>query len=308
MKKLNPLSRLVIYLLTIASLFSCSERKEEIFRETVVVDDLGYGFKFEKPPERIITLAPNLTEFIFDMGLQGRLIGNTLYCDYPREAADIEKVGDLLTFNFEKILMLKPDLIFITVEGNTRETYDKFKELGLKIFVSNPRGFEGIKKTCLDIGKIFGIEKEARLKVEKWDSIINGIKKEAVKYESPSLYFAIELKPLMAAGKNTFINEIIEICGAKNLAAGFSQNYPVLNREEILKTDPDYLLFTAHISDTADRIVDLYPEWKSLNAVKNGRLILIDRNLFGRPGPRFVEAASALFNLLHPQKDDSPLH
>lgn len=308
MKKFYLLNRIIIYLLTIASLFSCSDRKEEIFRENVVVDDLGYGFKFEKPPERIITLAPNLTEFIFDMGLEDRLIGNTLYCDYPEKAADIEKVGDLLTFNFEKILMLKPDLIFITVEGNTRETYDKFRELGLKIFVSNPRGFEGIKKTCVDIGKIFGKEEEARLKVEKWDSIINGIKNEAGKFENPALYFAIELKPLMVAGKNTFMNEIIEICGAKNLASGSAQNYPVLNREEILKADPDYLLFTAHISDTADRIINLYPEWKTLNAVKNSRLILIDRNLFGRPGPRFAEAASTLFNLLHPQKNDPLLH
>ena len=92
----------------------------------------------KKIPRRIITLAPNLTEMIYDLGLENKLVGNTLYCDYPEAAKKIEKVGNLLTVNFEKIVTLKPDLVLITVEGNTKETYDKFHQLGIKIFVSNP--------------------------------------------------------------------------------------------------------------------------------------------------------------------------
>lgn len=289
-----------LLILFLFAIFACSEKKQEIKEQDLIIDDLGNSFRFDDSPQRIITLAPNLTEFIYDLGLEDRLVGNTLYCDYPPEAKHVEKVGDLLTFNFEKILMLKPDLIFITIEGNTKETYDKFRELGLKVFVSNPRGFQGIKKTYLDFGRIFGLRNQVQKRIDEWNSTIAEIRESADKLVKPTMYCAIELKPVMVAGKNTFINEILEICGGKNLAADLPQNYPVLNREEILKSDPDYFLFTAHIDDTVEKIVDTYPEWKSLSAVKNNRLLLIDRNLFGRPGPRFVEAAETLFNLLHP--------
>lgn len=288
-------------LITFFFLISCSQKNNEIAENARVVDDLGNSFQFNNPPQRIITLAPNLTEFIYDLGLDKFLVGNTTYCDYPDEAQTKEKVGDLITFNFEKILSLKPDLIFITVEGNTKETYDKFRELGLKVFVSNPRSFTGIKKTYLDIAKIFGIKEKAELRIEEWNATISEIKEATDTLNKPTMYCAVELKPIMVAGKNTFINEIIEICGGKNLAAFLKQNYPVLSREEILRSNPDYLLFTAHLNDKVENIINTYPEWKSLKAVKNGKVLLLDRNLFGRPGPRFVEAAETLFKLLHPQ-------
>lgn len=281
-------------------LLSCSDKKEEIKKSSTIIDDLGNSFQFDTPPQRVITLAPNLTEFIFDLGLEKYLVGNTSYCDFPDDAKTVEKVGDMLTFNFEKILTLKPDLIFITVEGNTKETYDKFNELGLKVFVSNPRGFKGIKKTYLDFASIFGIKNKAELKIEEWNSTIAEIKQESESYNKPTMYCAVELKPIMVAGKNTFINEIIEICGGINLAAVLPQNYPVLSREEILRSNPDYFLFTAHINDKVENIVNTYPEWRYLGAVKNKKVLLIDRNLFGRPGPRFTEAVETLFRLLHP--------
>ena len=291
----------IVFILFLFVVFSCSEKKQKINQQDLIVDDFGNSFQFDEPPKRIITLAPNLTEFIYDLGLGNRLIGNTLFCDYPEEAKPVEKVGDLLTFNFEKILMLKPDLIFITVEGNTKETYNKFRELGLKVFVSNPRGFRGIKKTYLDFGRIFGIQNKAQTRIKEWNLTISEIRETADKLDKLTMYCAIELKPIMVAGNNTFINEILEICGGKNLAISLPQNYPVLNREEILKNDPDYLLFTAHIDDKVENIIDTYPEWRSLSAVKNNRVLLIDRNLFGRPGPRFSEAVETLFKLLHPQ-------
>lgn len=295
------MKRSICLLITFFVLISCSQKNNEIDKNASVVDDLGNSFLFKNPPQRIITLAPNLTEFIYDLGLDKFLVGNTTYCDYPDEANTKEKVGDLITFNFEKILSLKPDLIFITVEGNTKETYDKFRELGLNVFVSNPRNFIGIKKTYLDIAKIFGIKEKAKLRIEEWNATISEIKEATDTLNKPTMYCAVELKPIMVAGKNTFINEIIEICGGKNLAASLKQNYPVLSREEILRSNPDYLLFTAHLNDKVENIINTYPEWKFLKAVKNGNVLLLDRNLFGRPGPRFVEAVETLFKLLHPQ-------
>ncbi|NMB83144.1 MAG: ABC transporter substrate-binding protein, partial [Ignavibacteria bacterium] len=120
------MKRTVYLLLVSLMIISCSEKKNQSTNYDFIVDDLGNSFQFENPPKRVIALAPNLTEFIYDLGLQHYLVGNTTYCDYPEDAKLKDKVGDMLTFNFEKILTLKPDLIFITVEGNTKETYDKF--------------------------------------------------------------------------------------------------------------------------------------------------------------------------------------
>jgi iron complex transport system substrate-binding protein len=296
------LKKIFLSIIILLLALSCSKKENKLHNPNEIVDDLGNTFHFDSPPQRVITLAPNLTEFIYALGMEKYLVGNTFYCDYPEEANKVEKVGDLLTFNFEKIITLKPDLIFITVEGNTKETYDKFRELGLKIFVSNPRGFAGIKKTYTDFASIFGIYNKAKIKIDEWNSTISEIKEAADTLNKPTMYCVVEIKPIMAAGKNTFINEIIEICGGINQAAALPQNYPVLSREEVLRSNPDYLLFTTHPDDKMDRIINSYPEWKSLSAVKNKKVLLIDRNLFGRPGPRFAEAAGTLFKLLNPQK------
>ncbi|MDP3582507.1 MAG: ABC transporter substrate-binding protein, partial [Ignavibacteria bacterium] len=132
----------------------------------------------------------------FSLGLENHLVGNTMYCNYPPQAQKIEKVGDMLTFNFEKIVLLKPDLIFITVEGNTKSTYDKFHELGLKVFVSNPRNYKGIRKTYSDLGKIFGITNKTEAALTKWDSTLQSIT-ATQKPQNKTAMFLVELRPIM---------------------------------------------------------------------------------------------------------------
>ncbi|MCL4549662.1 MAG: cobalamin-binding protein [Bacteroidetes bacterium] len=289
-----------LFILIAAIVASCSDQQQQKVSGLSIKDDLGNSISFSKPPQRIITLAPNLTEMIYNLGLGNNLVGNTTYCDYPAAARNVDKVGDMLTFNFEKIVTLKPDIVFITVEGNTKETYDKFRELGIKIFVSNPRNFTGIKKTYLDLGKIFGVEEKAKRKVAGWDSLVTKLSTESKNYHEASAMFLIDTKPVMLAGKNTFINEYLEICGLKNIAADSPLNYPMFSREEILRRNPDYIIYPEGNNEDFSRVLKVYPEWKNLKAVKNHHILFVDRNLFTRPGPRFVQAVGILFNLLHP--------
>ncbi|MHB9040641.1 MAG: ABC transporter substrate-binding protein [Melioribacteraceae bacterium] len=283
-------------------LASCSKENNPIQSGVSVKDDLGTIHIFNKIPQRTITLAPNLTEMIYDLGLENKLVGNTLYCNYPDAAQKIEKVGNLLTVNFEKIVSLKPDLVFITVEGNTKETYDKFSQLGIEIFVSNPRDFEGIKKTYLDIGKIFRIEDAAKFKIAKWDSIITKTAVLSKDFPTRSAMFIVDLKPLMIAGGKTFLNEFMATCGLKNIAADSPVNYPMFSREEILKRDPDYIIIPSDGEENISKIKNTYPEWAQLKAIKNNNVIFVNRDLYSRPGPRFAEAVNDLFTRLHPLK------
>jgi iron complex transport system substrate-binding protein len=279
---------------------SCSKENNPVQNGITVQDDLGTIHRFNKIPQRIITLAPNLTEMIYSLELENKLIGNTLYCDYPDAAKKIEKVGNLLTVNYEKIVTLKPDLVFITVEGNTKETYDKFHQLGIKIFVSNPRNYVGIKKTYSDLGRIFQIEERANNKIAKWDSTVAKISMSSKKYLQKSAMLVIDLKPLIVAGKNTFLNEFLQMCGLKNIAEDSPVNYPMFSREEILKRDPDYIIYPTGGDDNISKIKNAYPEWTRIKALKENNVIFVDRNLYSRPGPRFAEAMNDLFTRLHP--------
>lgn len=278
-------------------LISCGNNNKQSAGKNTITDDLGNIFTFEKAPQRIISLAPNLTEMFFSLDLEDHLVGNTMYCNYPSQAQKIEKVGDMLTFNFEKIVLLKPDLIFITVEGNTKSTYDKFHELGLKVFVSNPRNYKGIRKTYSDLGKIFGVTQKTETALAKWDSTLQSIT-ALLKSQSKTAMFLVELRPIMLAGVNTFINEYMQFCGLRNIAEDSKLNYPIFNREEILKRDPDYIIYPTGGGDTIEMLKEAYPEWKQLKAIKNNNVIFIDRDLYLRPGPRFIEALADLSNQL----------
>lgn len=294
------LKKIFLYCVIVLSFSFCTNKKEPAMNGFSLKDDLDILHSFEKVPRRIITLAPNLTEMIYDLKLENKLVGNTLYCDYPETAKKIEKVGNLLTVNFEKIVTLKPDLVFITVEGNTKETYDKFHQLGIKIFVSNPRNYEGIKKTYSDLGKIFQIEERANNKIAKWDSIIAKISSSAKNFPKKSAMFVIDLKPLMLAGKNTFLNEFLQMCRLKNIAEDSPVNYPMFSREEILKRDPDYIIYPTGGGDNISKIKNAYPEWSRMKAIKNNNVFFVDWNLYSRPGPRFTDAVNDLFTRLHP--------
>lgn len=287
----------IILLFFLLLLFACNSNVKKPESKDTVTDDLGNNFVFEKPPQKVISLAPNLTEMFYSLALEKHLVGNTMYCNYPTQARNIEKVGDMLTFNFERIVSLKPDLIFITVEGNTKNTYDKFKELGLKVFVSNPRNYDGIRKTYSDLGKIFQISKKTKTAITAWDSTISSIK-EAKIGKNKTAMFLVELRPVMIAGINTFINEYLQFCNLENIASDSKMNYPIFNREEILKRDPDYILYPTGGGDTIENIKQAYPEWKKLKAIKNNNVIFVDRDLYLRPGPRFVKAITDLSNQL----------
>ncbi len=287
-------------ILLLLILANCKQNnKELIIQKSKIVDDLDSAFYFDSAPQRIITLAPNLTEMIYELGTDSFLIGNTTYCNFPEEAKHITKVGDLLTVDYEKIVSLKPDLIFITVEGNSKNTYDKLKEYGFKVFVSNPRSYNGIKKTFSDFGKIFNKEKLVSHKIDEWDFIVDSIKIQSAKTDSASAMFLISIKPIMLAGGKTFVNEFLNFCGLKNIAAYSHVNYPLFSREEILSKNPNYIIHSFMQKKVALDIKKAYPEWKNLSAIKNDNIISVDPDLFFRPGPRFVIALQNLHKKLN---------
>jgi len=298
---MNALKYLLLLLITLL-LICCNTSKETKSLESdIIIDDMGYKFTFGKTPQKIVVLAPNLTEIVYELGLQNKLIGNTTYCNYPEEAKNIEKIGDMLSIDHEKLLTLQPDLIFITVEGNTKETFDKLKSLGLSLFISNPRDYNGIKKTFRDFGKIFRVSELVENKISGWDKTVDSIKIVSRKHPKYVTMFLVSFQPVMAAGKNTYINQYLTFCNLENITGDIETNYPFLSREEVLKRNPEIILHTQHSYDTRNNVLDLYKEWKDLKAVNNNKVFYLNPDIYFRPGPRFVVALKDLSSLITSQ-------
>ncbi|MFH0736165.1 MAG: cobalamin-binding protein [bacterium] len=293
--KVTAVSLLLIFVFT-----NCSKpaKTKDTYKITLT-DDLSNKINFTKKPLRIVSLAPSITEMIYFLDLGDKLVGNTLYCDYPEAAKKVTKVGDLLSIDAEKILMLKPDVVFVSVEGNTKENYQKLIKLGLTVFVSNPRNYEGIKKTLSDLGKMFNKKEKVDSVTANWDKRVEKLHRLSANITPQNVMFIIELKPLIVAGKNTFLNEYINICGMKNIVDDSKLNYPILNREEVLKRNPAFILYATDKKDIKKLLLEMYPEWKNIDAVKKDNLFIIDANIFFRPGPRFINAAEQVFKYLH---------
>lgn len=290
------MKNLVLYLI-ISSIFffSCNERKDTKLSK-IYIDEIGNKIELNKNPERIISAAPNLTEIIFAIGAGDLLVGRTTFCNYPSEVNKIQVIGDMLHLNFEKIVELKPDLIFLTVEGNTKELYDKLKSLNIQVYVTNPRNLNGILHSISNIGLILNRKQKA-------DSLVSSIKKsldeiEAKKFKKQRAIFIVSISPLIIAGKSTFINEMMERVNLENISPKNSISaYPMISREEILDKNPDVIILPSG-NYSLNEILKVYPEWKNLNAIKKGKVIYVDQDLFFRPGPRFIDAIKFLSEAL----------
>jgi iron complex transport system substrate-binding protein len=291
--------KVIFFLLNLFILLSCRNEQEFIEKvENSIIDDLNNQIIVNEIPQRIISLAPNLTEMIFALNAGDKIIGNTWYCNFPAESKSVKKIGDMFSVEYEEIILLNADIIFMTVEGNSRDVYNKLVNLSQKVFVSNPRNFEGIKKTYSDLGKILGKVDIVYREIEKWNEEIKLIELEAYNRSPMTAFLIISINPLITAGRNTFMNEFFRICNLINIAEKSTVNYPILSREEVLKQNPSLIILPKGEIIKDDLTVS-YPEWKKLEVIRYDRVIEVNPDIFFRPGPRFILALRDVFNKIN---------
>jgi len=294
---LLKLARLIFSITLVVVFISCHDEREISNDSLTIQDDLGNEISLGTLPKRIISLAPNITETLYAIGADSLVVGVTNYCDYPVDAKNKTKVGGMIDPNYEIITSLKPDLILLTVEGNAKQSFKALKNLGLKVFVTNPRNVNGIIKMINDLGIITGKEKEA-------NEISNKINNDKIYFENlnrnsigKKCLLLISVNPLMSANHNTFINEIIELSGFDNLYRDEAIEYPMISYEDVTEKDPEYIIFPTDTSDVKG--YEKYEEeisdnLNSTKAVKENKVIFVDENILFRPGPRVVNAVKLI--------------
>ena len=251
-------------------------------------------------PERIVSIGPSITEFLFALGAGPRVVGADDFSDEPAAAKQLEKVGGIKV-NFEKVVSLKPDLV-LSVKFSDG-TIEKLTSAGLLVLVVDPQSAGDVARTAILLGRAVGSDGNAMARdIQKRIDDVRA--KTSTATTKPRVYHEIDASDptkIFTVGPGSYIHDLIEIAGGQNIAARAASAYPQLSAEEILRSDPEIIVLAAAEYSAKPDQVAARTGWSVISAVKNKRIVTIAPNLINRPGPRVGEAAEAYAKLVHPE-------
>jgi len=256
-------------------------------------------------PKRVITLAPSLGELVADfLGNDlSRIVGVSEYTDYPPALKSFPSVGSYAQFSLEKVLSLKPDLVFATMDGNPRDTVLHLKELGVPVVIVKTESLGAIQESIRQVADALGMPEKGQQMAAQLQRGIDRLKAD-VGSSSPKVMLQIADQPLIVAGKKSFLNDALEILGAKNIYADSELPYPKPSFEDVLRKNPDVIIIAAMGDDATlfRAMATRWLEFKTLNAVKNHRVYLVQSDALLRPTLRILEGLSVLKKVIYEKK------
>jgi len=268
----------------------------------VVIDDVGRRVVMPAQVNRIVTLAPSLTETVYALGLGDKLVGDTDLCDTPPAAAQKPHVGDPQDPSLEAIVVLRPDLVLATTSINREETADALARLGIAVYTT-----AGDTQTMLEmldsmakIGDLMGAGPQGEAVVARLRARLDAL--HARLADRPAhVLFVVSQDPLITIGQKTFIADALRWAGAESIV-DTDQNWPQLSLEEVVRLQPEYIIFAGGHGDTAaSELAGLRarPVWRDLDAVERGHVVNLSEESI-RPSPGLVDAIEQLAHEIHP--------
>jgi iron complex transport system substrate-binding protein len=270
------------------------------FRE--VVDETGRTVRIPQPLKRIVSLAPSLTETVYALGLQDRLVGDTDYCDYPPEAQKKQKVGGAINPSLEEIAHLRPDVVLVTRHLNTLDTVHSLDALGIPSYATDPRTVDEIVASAKRLADVLGAPQAGAELAEDLQHRLDVLRQKIGALPPRRVLFVVWTDPLISIGKDTFIADALRRAGAVSIIDS-KQDWPHVNLEEVAHLQPEVLIFADSHSETTLQHLDVLatrPAWGIVNAVRNRNFAVISEAV-NRPAPRIVTAIEELAEKLHPE-------
>jgi iron complex transport system substrate-binding protein len=266
-----------------------------------VTDDSGAEVTLDKPAEAIVSLAPANTEIAYAIGAGDKMVAGTSYDDYPEEAKALPKIGDFANPNVEKIASYSPDLV-LAAGGIQDKLRTKLEDLGMKVYVVDPKTYAGTIATIANVGKLAGADEGAATVTDEMTAAQTEVQAKVGDLEKAKTFLEIYSKPLMTAGADTFIDDMITIAGGENLGAMAGSGFPNFSTEVLVREDPAvYIADSGSMSEPGD--LSKRPGFSELTAVKDGKVYVIEDSIIARPGPRLAEGLKALAGMIHPEAD-----
>jgi len=266
---------------------------------TARVDASGVAVGLARPPRRIVSLVPSTTELLCALGLEDALVAVTVYCVEPRDVVRGKvRIGGEKNPDLEKIRALDPDLVVANIEENRREDIDRLRAWSIPVWVAYPRtvaegiGFIG------ELGELTGAEPRARALMRELESLHDRVRSASARRPPVAVFYPIWRGPYMTINGDTYIHDMLQLCGGRNIFAGRPERYPTVTLDEVAALRPEVILLPdepfrfrrAHVAD--------FTSYSEVPAVRDGRIHLVDGKPFSWHGPRIAEALRTVPGLI----------
>ncbi|HSE98940.1 MAG TPA: cobalamin-binding protein [Blastocatellia bacterium] len=279
--------------LCLCLLAACSSKNEGAASLRTVTDEYGREVRINPRPERIVSLAPSITETLYALGLGDRVVGVTTYCDYPPEAKQKEQVGDTLRPSVEKIVALKPDLVIISTASQLESFVRKLEEIKIPVYISNPRNLEGVLRSIEAIGEISGAPDRGRELSLALRARVEAIQSRVAGRGRPRVFLLLGGNPLITAGRDAFVTDMINRAGGRSISDDETADYPQYSLETAVARQPEVILLQAGEESLPQGL-------RQTPAALAGHVYHLDDDLLLRPGPRIVDGLEQMAAKIHP--------
>ena len=285
-----------IFFVALTLLGVACARKDAPPSAASITDDFGDTIVVGPRPTRIVSLNPATTEIMFAIGAGDRLVGRTHWDLYPAAAARVPDLGTGIRPNIEAVLGARPQLVLLYASTDNRNAAQRFRAAGVNTLSIKTDRIESFFRATQLIGRLVGDTAQATVVADSVRKSIESVRAKTSGLPKPTVFWHIWDAPLITIGRGSYMNELIEIAGGKNVYGDLDQPSPQVGIEDVFRRDPDYII------TGPEGVKDLSsdPKWIPLRAVRDKKILVVDTAIVGRPSVRLGEAALSIAKLLHP--------
>ena len=285
----------ICFLFVTAIVFSINTL--EANSEVEVRDDEGTLITLKTPAQRIVSLAPSLTELIYAAGAFEKLVGVAEYSDFPPAAKELPIVGRFDILDIERIVQLNPDLVVAWQSGNPRTSVNRLRKLGLPVYIAEPKSLASIPFHIERLALLAGTKLRAEETINSFRQKLKALHNQFSHQSPVTTFYQVWDVPLITAGGNELIDDIIRLCGGHNVFANIKRVAPKVSREAVLERNPEVIIASGMDIERPEWLDD-WLRWPSINAVANNNLFFVPPELVQRHTPRALLGAAQICSQL----------
>lgn len=281
-----------IFLLVVGALLVNSVRAD-----VAVIDDTGREVKLAQPAQRIISLAPHLTELLFAIGAGSSLVGVVQYSDYPEAARLLPVIGSSSAVDYEAILRAKPDLIVGWESGNPAPIIERLGKFNIPLFLSKPRHLDDIASNMERLGILAGTSTAAQSAVRDYRTELQRLRSRTPTTTPLKVFYQIWDRPLITINGDHMISALLTLCGGQNIFATLPLLAPQIDREAVIAADPEIIIASGS-GGGDDHGLQQWARWPTMRAVRDQQLFFVEPDIVQRPTPRILQGARRICEIL----------
>lgn len=281
---------------------ACSNQKplNVVAGQREFTDEAGRKVILPQKVERVVSLAPNLTEIVYAVGAGDRMVGNTEYCDYPAEAKKVTKIGDTMHPSIERIIALHPQLVLVSTASQLEAFTKQLTEQKIAVYVTNPRNLDEVFRSVEIVGLLLGKSQQAAEVATELRKRANAVEAALKPAKPVTVFYQVAGEPLYTIGKDAYLTDLVRRAGGVSVTADLPGAFPRYSDESALAARPEAIVLPTGGSMGSANSTVAAP-LKNSPAMQNNRVIKINDDHLSRPGPRLVDGLEEMARALHPE-------